>query len=604
MTGRVEVSGRPEQQRWEHWFRSVRQGMPTWATEAPWRLCYLTNASGVWQVVAHDLRSDTSTQISGDPAGASRGVLDATGTRVLWFRAPGGGELGQHVATPFGGGAPVALFPSLGRGWARGLSAAGRVVAAGLATPGGHAVVVEQDGQERVLLRAEHPLAVGDLSADGSLLAVRTRAGHDAGTSVRVVCVRSGALQAEAASDGRPARPGPWSPGSERPRLVLHLGSADEQVAHLLDPASGRLYRVGHDVPGSVQVADWFPCGERLLLHSSHRGRSRLHVHDLADSVTTPLPVQAGTVHDARVRPDGALWCSVSSGAVSRRTVVLGSHRSPTALAAAVRPSGAAYLSYDYTGPGGRVPAFLACPGTPAPHPLVVAVHGGPRDHVRDAHDPEVQAWVARGYAVLMPNYRGSTGYGRAWQEAADADPGFAEVADLRAGVECLVRDGLVDRDRLVLHGASWGGYLALLAAGTQPDLWSVVVAVAPVGDLVAAYEDGTPALRQADRWRFGGSPQEAAEAWARRSPVTRVRAVRAAVLVVSGREDPRCPLRQVQRYVEALASVGVRHRLVVQDEVGHQIRSDDVAVERQRLAMDFVEAHLPVAARSGSPRP
>ncbi|MGL5830239.1 MAG: alpha/beta hydrolase family protein [Angustibacter sp.] len=246
-----------------------------------------------------------------------------------------------------------------------------------------------------------------------------------------------------------------------------------------------------------------------------------------------------------------------------------------------------------YPSGGGEVHAFLARPTTPPPHPLVVEVHGGPQQHIQDAYDPRVQAWVDRGFAVVMPNYRGSTGYGRAWKDAACADPGLTEIADLRAGAEYLVATGIADPRRLVLHGGSWGGYLALLAAGVQDDLWAVVIAESPLADLVAAYDDETPVLQQSDRLRFGGSPKEAPDRWAERSPLTFTGKVRASVLLVAGRYDPRCPLRQVQRYAAALAEAGVRHHLVVQD-VGHQIRSDDIAIERQRLALNFADANLP----------
>ena len=105
------------------------------------------------------------------------------------------------------------------------------------------------------------------------------------------------------------------------------------------------------------------------------------------------------------------------------------------------------------------------------------------------------------------------------------------------------------------MDGWSWGGYLALLAAGTQPQRWAAAVAGVPVADYVAAYADEMEQLRAFDRALFGGSPEELPQLYREASPLTYVDAVRVPVLVLAGENDPRCPIRQIDNYLDALAA-------------------------------------------------
>lgn len=197
-----------------------------------------------------------------------------------------------------------------------------------------------------------------------------------------------------------------------------------------------------------------------------------------------------------------------------------------------------------------------------------------------------------QGYAVLQVNYRGSTGYGSAWRDAIEANVGFVELADIAAVHDALVARGVVDPRRSVLLGGSWGGYLTLLGLGTQPERWAVGVAEVPVADYVAAYEDEMESLRAFDRSLLGGSPQDAPEAYRAASPITYVDAVRAPVLILAGENDPRCPIRQVERYVETLrARGGVCD--VDQYAAGHGSLVDDERVRQMRVELDFVARHL-----------
>ena len=118
-----------------------------------------------------------------------------------------------------------------------------------------------------------------------------------------------------------------------------------------------------------------------------------------------------------------------------------------------------------------------------------------------------------------MPNYRGSTGYGRAWRDALTGDVGFTDVDDVTAGLRDLLRRPDVDPSRTVVGGWSWGGYITLMQLGRNPDLWTAGVAGVPVADYELAYRDEAPSLQAMDRALFGGSPEEQPERYERGEP-------------------------------------------------------------------------------------
>ena len=184
-------------------------------------------------------------------------------------------------------------------------------------------------------------------------------------------------------------------------------------------------------------------------------------------------------------------------------------------------------------------------------------MHGGPESADDDSYRARRAAYVDAGYAVVHVNYRGSTGYGSAWRDALTGRPGLTELEDVGAVYDALVAEGIVDPQRAILSGGSWGGFLTLLGLGTQPERWAAGIAEVPVADYLAAYEDEMEGLRAYDRALFGGSPDEVHDVYVRSSPITYVDAVAAPVLVVAGANDPRCPIRQIDNYLDPARGAG-----------------------------------------------
>lgn len=591
MTAQAQATLPPWQQR----FYATRFTLPSWARQAPHRTTYSTNASGVRQLWSWDTETDRHTQLTHKRTGVSWGVVSPDGEGVIWFDDTGGDEVGRFVVTPFHGGDTTPLVPTVDEGWAAGIAVRADVTAIGRADSDGFAIVVADRRGTRTIVERQRPVIVSGLSADGTLLALsHTELGDVLHPTAEVVDTDGGPIAAADDGLGNTVDPAGWSPVPGDTRIALVVDRSGRSRVEIWDVGANQRVACDTDLPGEVDVEDWWPDGSALLLAHSHHGQRSLLRYDIDGATSTPIELGVGTVSAASVRPDGTLWYVFESTAIAptvRARAAADDVLLSAPAATAPNGAGATTIRLD-NGDGGKVEAFLVLPDGTPPHPLVVDVHGGPHAQVGDAFDPFVQAWVDHGFAVCQPNYRGSTGYGKHWQDALEGDPGRPELVDVLACRDHLVATGVADVDRIVLVGASWGGYLTLQGIGTQPTAWSAAIATVPVADYIAAYEDESPGLRQFDRGLFGCTPDECPDLYRERSPITYVPDVRAPVLIITGANDTRCPKRQVDNYVAALREHDIAHRYDV-FEAGHGSMAITENVRQQALSLDFIAEHL-----------
>jgi dipeptidyl aminopeptidase/acylaminoacyl peptidase len=305
------------------------------------------------------------------------------------------------------------------------------------------------------------------------------------------------------------------------------------------------------------------------------------------------LDLVAGSIGSARVRPDGAVWYLHENGQ-SPPTIRDDRGGEPVQVAGGPAPAGRRFHDWRYQNDDGHtVHGFIVEPEGSGPHPVMLFVHGGPHWLYEDRYMAEIQAYVDAGFLVAMPNYRGSTGYGRAWRDALTGHVGFRDVDDVTAGLNSLLRRKDVDPARAVIAGWSWGGFITLMQLGRNPGLWRAGVAGVPVGDYVLAYRDEAPSLQAMDRALFGGTPDEHPDAYRRGNPITYVDAVAAPVLFVLGENDSRCPLPQALAYVDRLRERGAPHQ-VYRYATGHGSLDLDEEVRQIRTILDFLGQHVP----------
>ncbi|MFE4698028.1 S9 family peptidase [Streptomyces sp. NPDC056738] len=590
---------------WEKRFRAPRVSLPDWAEDAPHRSLFVSNATGTYELYAWDRATGEQRQVTHRANGTTDGVLSPDGEWIWWFDDKDGDEFGVWRRRPFDAALVVGAVddpavPGLDPSYPAGLAIGrdGRTAVVGRSTDeDGSTIHVARAGEATVeIYRHRESAGVGDLSHDGSLIAVEhTEHGDAMHSALRVLRPDGSAVAELDDTEGGTVELGlevlGFAPVDGDSRLLIGHQRRGRWEPLVWDVATGEQTDLGLDLPGDV-AAEWYPDGSALLIAHSFEARSDVWRYDLASGELTRVPTPPGTVSGATARPDGTveyLWSSAAEPSTVRSTtgeIVLDppGQKSPGSV-----PVEDVWVE----GPGGRVHALIQKPaGATGPLPTVFEIHGGPTWHDSDSFAAGPAAWVDHGYAVVRVNYRGSTGYGRAWTDALKHRVGLIELEDIAAVREWAVTSGLADPDRLILTGGSWGGYLTLLGVGTQPDAWALGIAAVPVADYVTAYHDEMEALKAMDRTLLGGTPEEVPERFEASSPLTYVDAVKVPVYISAGVNDPRCPIRQIDNYVTRLAAREAVHE-VYRYDAGHGSLVVDERIKQVRLELDFAERHL-----------
>lgn len=327
----------------------------------------------------------------------------------------------------------------------------------------------------------------------------------------------------------------------------------------------------------------WSSDGKWLYFTVQERGDTRLY--RLASAGTGPPEAIApaagqrgsvgawslskgGTLAFAMTTPDQPGEVFLKDGDGSPRAITtLNSELTKTKPTATVE-------AFSFKAADGRdIEAFLTKPAgltATSRHPLVVTIHGGPHGQQGPAFNLRAQAYASRGWASLMVNYRGSTGYGQAFADAIARDQNGAEARDVLSGVEAaLARYPWIDPARLVVEGGSYGGQLVNWIV-TQTDRFKAAVPTAGIANLVSfnytAYYHDYLAVE------FGGYPHEAGlmdELWAR-SPLRFVRNVKTPTLILHGENDNDVPVGEAEQWYIALQDVGVETVFVRYPREGH----------------------------------
>lgn len=247
---------------------------------------------------------------------------------------------------------------------------------------------------------------------------------------------------------------------------------------------------------------------------------------------------------------------------------------------------------------GLSIPAFLTRPSDGATHaPLVVLIHGGP--WVRDywGWNEEVQLLAARGYTVFQPQFRGSAGFGKRFEQAGYGQWGLAMQDDITAGVRHLVAQGIADPARICIVGASYGGYAALWGLAKTPELYRCGVSFAGVTDIEHMFNDNSDRVRdQAGRAlslkRIGdvdAHPQQFDQV----SPLKQASRIKAPVLLVHGEADERVPISHGLKMKAALEHLGKPVRWLSFEDEGHGLRQVDHLNQYYETMLDFLDENI-----------
>jgi dipeptidyl aminopeptidase/acylaminoacyl peptidase len=225
----------------------------------------------------------------------------------------------------------------------------------------------------------------------------------------------------------------------------------------------------------------------------------------------------------------------------------------------------------------------------------IVYIHGGPTSQTVNSFNRFIQHIVNQGYMVIAPNYRGSTGFGKEFQQANLFDMGGGDLQDVLAAADFAKATGFLDPKKLVVMGGSYGGYMSMMAVTKAPDVWAAGVPIVPFVNYFTELENEDPVLREIDLAQMG-DPEKNKELYRDRSPIFFVDQIKAPLLLLAGGNDPRCPKSEAQQVVDAIKKRnGVVDYKVYENE-GHGFSRVDNQIDAFKRVSDFLKAHVPPA--------
>lgn len=222
----------------------------------------------------------------------------------------------------------------------------------------------------------------------------------------------------------------------------------------------------------------------------------------------------------------------------------------------------------------------------------VIDIHGGPNWHVQNMWNPFVSEMLARGWNVLQPNYRGSTGYGKKWQNASRYDMGGVDANDCVAGVKYLIENNLADKNKIAVTGRSHGGFLTMCCLTFYADLFAGGSAVVPFMNWIKSHYESREDLQH---WNIEnmGDPEENKERWIQLSPYFFLDKVNAPVQLICGGNDPRCPASDSIDARDKLIEFGKEVELLLYADEGHSFLKMENIIDSEMKRIEFLERVL-----------
>jgi dipeptidyl aminopeptidase/acylaminoacyl peptidase len=472
-----------------------------------------------------------------------------------------------------------------------------------------------------LLAEAEGLTSVEDWSPDGrSLVVVEVNAGQDA--RVRTIDVETGASTVVVPGPGTSTVQGPasprWSADGESMFLTCYDGGEFRRLARL-DLSSGRLVILSTAIETDIEAFAVADDGKTLAVTVHDDGYSSLRFLDAGTGRELARPdIPDGQVDSLRFRP-GSTEVAFN----------LETPREPSQVYSVIHPTGVVvrwtrslpgstgvripdpperfrYPSFD----GREIPAFVYRPDPrrfPGPRPVLIDLHGGPQAQARPSFlGPDAYIVTELGMALIVPNVRGSSGYGISYLQLDDREHREDAVRDVGALLDWIARQPEYDPNRLVLQGGSYGGYLVLASLARFGDRITAGINLAGISDFETFMADQPPLRLDLLRLEFGDERDpNTQEFFQTISPLRRAEQITSPLLVVQGRNDPRVPVAEARQIVDAVRGNGVPVWYVLAENEGHGYsRAENLEFLRAVEATFLVEHLRQTRSDDDDPRP
>jgi dipeptidyl aminopeptidase/acylaminoacyl peptidase len=462
-------------------------------------------------------------------------------------------------------------------------------------------------GEARLLLENGFPAWDVTWSPDGTSLAV-TYQGSGQDNFIFIVPL-DGSQSFSIAASNQPinAQSPAWSPDGAKLTFHSDVPNGFHQLG-VFDLES-RLITWLTNGDANCRTPSWSRDGRQLVYICASGASDRVVFHPL-EGITQTFQVETGVHYKPRFTPDGKrailifdnprhppdLWMlALETGEFCQLTHSLRSsdfsrlNAIEVATTEFIMPEEITYTGRD----GAPIPGLLfksqhADQTTPA----VIVIHGGPGWHFQVEWYPFMIHLASRGWTVLAPNYRGSTGYGRAWQLANRFDLGGVDTDDVAAGVRYLLDCGIANPKRIAVTGRSHGGYLTMSCLTRYPDLWRAGSAVVPFLNWFTGHKNSREDLQHWDRENFG-HPKDNYDLWYERSPFFFLDRVKAPVQLICGENDPRCPASESLQARDKLLEHGKEVDFHLYLGEGHAFLKTENVVDAEARRVNFLAKTL-----------
>ena len=357
-----------------------------------------------------------------------------------------------------------------------------------------------------------------------------------------------------------------------------------------------------------VRGHNFSPSGSQIVFSANVDGNENIYLRDLATGKSTQLKLTGGVNQPAGAgsafSEDGSRLLYIHNGPtdptdiwfydIAKHTSLQITH----SLLAGIRQEDLVepYLVH-YPSRDGKwtISAFLYVPFNMArngQNAAIVFIHGGPTSQTMNSFNRLIQFAVNQGYMVLAPNYRGSTGYGKEFQQANLLDMGGGDLQDLLAGVDFIKQTGHLDPKKIAVMGGSYGGYLTMMAVTKAPGIWAAGVPIVPFVNWFTEIEKEDAELREGDLATMG-DPVKNKALFEDRSPINFVSQIKAPLLLLAGGHDPRCPKSEALQVVDAIKKRGGTVEYKIYDNEGHGFSRVENQIDAYKRVADFLLAHV-----------
>ena len=576
MVSRIQTD---ENTPWKKRFRASSINYSQVANNAPERGIAITNQEGIFQIYSWDLKTGTLEKRSDRPEGLLGAEISPDGRFIYYLDDQTGNEIGHFVRIPFEGGEPEDITPELppyNPGFSfisptgLALSRAGNRAAFTAGAEGGFRIYVmdiDQGGKVGVpheIYHSEPLITAPCLSYAGDVLVVASTERYKSPQySLLAFNVHTGEKIGELwEGDDNSVTPLFFSTAESDTRIAGLTNRSNVERLVIWNPVTGeRIDPDLDDILGAINAFDWSADGKRILFRTFNAAVQQLYIYEVDEDRGYRLNHPSGTNFAPYFNTKGDIHSHLTTATKPAQLVLLDGYSGDlkkVILKAGEVPPGRPWSSFVFPSSDGQeIQGWVAVPDGDGPFPLILDTHGGPQAAQAEIFLPDAQAWLDHGFAWASINYRGSTTFGKGFEEQIWGNPGDLEVEDMVAARDYLIKKGIADPEKVFPTGWSYGGYLTLQALGKYPDLWAGGLAGIALSDWAMSHEYVSESMKKYDYVFFGGTPEEKPEQYAKSSPVSYIQNVKAPVLIIQGRNDTRTPARPIEIYEEKLKALG-----------------------------------------------